>query len=435
MASPLRACNKVLTLPPAPPPCSDGDWNALDTSTNKLFLANAYFVSDALVLSRIASATGQPAAAQAFVALAALVNEAITARWWNATCGCWDSGSQCAQAIALAFGLGNATAGNGPGPASRLAADVTARGTHPSVGTLGSRWLFQALTASGHGDVAVALARQTTVPSWGAMLLGLPGHPSLGTLWEGWDGYGGGSSGDHIMLGGGIGEWFYSHALGLRFEFSEEAASGGLAEETVDEACAGSLGLRNIRRTAPGALRSGGACAIAAAVRAARDAVQVRGIPASLAFSHHTLLAALQPRAPLSSPSPMLTPTASLVLDDAIVRALGSAEGHITTPTGRLAASWVLDAVSGALHITMEVPHAVRSHVYLPAALVRSGSRLRLSRADEAEAVFDVLVGGDLALGDGVEWVPSSAAGLTTADALLRVSPTAHGAWRIEVVY
>jgi hypothetical protein len=45
--------------------CSDGDWNALDTSTNKLFLANAYFVSDALVLSRIASATGQPAAAQA----------------------------------------------------------------------------------------------------------------------------------------------------------------------------------------------------------------------------------------------------------------------------------------------------------------------------------------------------------------------------------
>ena len=160
-----------------------GDWNALDTSTSKPFIANMMYVADALALAAVASATGQAEAAAAALALAAVVNAAATEKWWNASCGCWDSGSQTAQAMALSLGLGGGAA-NASAAAARLAADVLARGVHPSGGCPGTRWVLQALTAAGRGDVALALARQTAPPSWGAMLVGiLPDFPPLGTLW------------------------------------------------------------------------------------------------------------------------------------------------------------------------------------------------------------------------------------------------------------
>ena len=412
-----------------------GDWNAIDTSTSKLFMANAMYVCDALYLAETASATGDHAGAQAYVLLASLVNAAVTARWWNSTCGCWDSGSQTAQAMALSYGLGNSST-SARTAAEQLAADVLARGTHPSGGCPGTRFVLQALTSTGRGDVALALARQTAAPSWGAMLVGIPGFPSLGTLWEGWHGYGakgpgeiGGSSGLHIMLGGGIGEWLYSHALGLLFQYEQRAQP----PSDRDAACAATLGLRNLLRTHAAVMSGGGACAIAAAFATVRSALErgeaVRALFSSRAL-RQTLTTAANPATSVkSSHIPLLEPVASLVLDAAIVRALKSSKGWLETPSGRLSASWALSA-AGELHVTLSVPHAVSASVLVPRDLLSlCGAALpQISAAIMGEGERTIMP-------EHAEWVSEGTVGnastASESSDALRVRLPMHGSWEI----
>jgi hypothetical protein len=146
---------------------SYGDWNAIEVSS-KLMMANAYFAYDSLLMAKIALAIGRSQDAVAFLALSSSIHGAIGAAYFNRTVGYWDTGSQAAQALAIAFDLGGANLQNFTGAvAARLASDVLSRGTHLSTGCLGTRWLLQALSLSGRGDVALALAAQTTSPSWG----------------------------------------------------------------------------------------------------------------------------------------------------------------------------------------------------------------------------------------------------------------------------
>jgi hypothetical protein len=74
--------------------------------------------------------------------------------------------------VSLALGSPGAQANLTAAAGAQLAADIAARGGHLSTGTLGTRWLLQALSLAGRGDVAVALASTTTPPSVGAMVVG-----------------------------------------------------------------------------------------------------------------------------------------------------------------------------------------------------------------------------------------------------------------------
>lgn len=74
---------------------------------------------------------------------------------------------------------------------------------------MGSRWLLQALTAINRTDLALALASQTSRPSWGYFASTVPG-----TLWETWEQTSG--SFNHIMFGGGIDPWLYHNVGGIR---------------------------------------------------------------------------------------------------------------------------------------------------------------------------------------------------------------------------
>lgn len=371
-----------------------GDWNAL-AETSKLFIANAHYVHNALILSSIASAVGEPAAAQTLIALAAVINAALSSEYWNSTCSCWDTGSQTAQAIALAFGLGDKST-DSTAAAAQLAADVVARGLHPSGGCPGTRWLLQMLSATGRSDLSLALARQTEPPSWGAMLVGIPSHPPLGTLWEGWNGYGGGSSGAHIMLGGGYGEWLYSGALGIRFGFRQEAR---VVEEEA-AGCLASLGLRLDLTRTHAVLSHGGACAIARVV-ASTLAARARGEPASKLFARAVLQEAVRREAPPRPSTPAaLAPLATLVLDAHVVRTLRSAEGQIETPAGTLAVRWALKTTQqedDVFELAVTVPHATQAELYFDAALCPKG-RLRLSQ------------GGADVMPAPIEWVPRAQA-------------------------
>lgn len=97
---------------------------------------------------------------------------------------CYDNCAQAALGAAL-------TAGAVPedqiaAVAQQLVDDIASHDTHPTFGIIGSKATFPALKATGHMDVAVALAEQTTQPSFGYMIYNTI-EPASGSLWELWD--------------------------------------------------------------------------------------------------------------------------------------------------------------------------------------------------------------------------------------------------------
>ena len=79
-------------------------------------------------------------------------------------------------------------------------------------GIVGTKYLLPVLSQYGHHDVAMALASQTTFPSWGYMV-----EQTATTLWESWEGtqYKAVSSRNHIMFGGQS-SWYYQYIAGLQ---------------------------------------------------------------------------------------------------------------------------------------------------------------------------------------------------------------------------
>jgi alpha-L-rhamnosidase len=122
----------------------------------------------ALQVAEIASAIGKPNDAAAYLALAALLSDSIRGKFWNGVARHWDAGSQSAQAMCLAFGLG--------GPEVQAAASaallsaLSARNGHLTVGASGAQVLLRTLHKI-EPAAALALALQTSYPSWAAFLI------------------------------------------------------------------------------------------------------------------------------------------------------------------------------------------------------------------------------------------------------------------------
>jgi len=405
-----------------------GDWNSL-VPTAPLLPANVYYFSDALFMADLAAQIGEPDDALAFLGLTAYLNAELPANFAvpaNASAAVWDKGSQCAQALPLFWGIGGDIYPNlTDGSLAALVADVAARDNHYTVGTLGSRFLLQALSTNGRGDVALGLAVQTSYPSIGAMVNGTAEQPALGTLWEGWGGpmSSVGSSGNHIMLGGGIGEWLYSHALGLRVHVrrrmpaGEEAgalgddggSSGGESRDSVTgngvshdgvssnrvsarargSACLRELGFGIDLRATHG-LAARDACLLSRVLRRLRARRAAGDAPAGELVEFSRLRDAVQAErraaavegawegdaeaaaAEEDAAARAAIPSARLVVDEHIARVLRSAHGSVATPRGPLAAKWRLSS-EAALTVEVDVPAALQLDVYLPLALLRGG--------------------------------------------------------------
>jgi alpha-L-rhamnosidase len=88
-----------------------------------------------------------------------------------------------------------------------IAADVRRRGVHLNTGALATKHLLPVLTEFGHPELALALARQRTYPSWGYWL----DHGAT-TLWEHW--HADSRSQNHYFLGT-VDEWFYASVAGI----------------------------------------------------------------------------------------------------------------------------------------------------------------------------------------------------------------------------
>lgn len=166
--------------------------------------ATATYYEDVKTLAAIARHLDKTADAHSLAKEAEDIAAAFNRKFFDSAQGIYSTGSQCANAIALVFGL------VAPGDRARvvdaLVRDVQTHGL--TAGDVGYRYLLRALADAGRSDVIFALNSQTEKAGYGYQLA----HGAT-SLTEAWDTRRT-SSQNHFMLGQ-INEWFYHDLAGL----------------------------------------------------------------------------------------------------------------------------------------------------------------------------------------------------------------------------
>ena len=189
-----------------------GDWYDFDLAikgranlTPPAFTATAFYHEDARVLSKIAGLLGNVEDEQRLRATSERIRQRFVQEFYRPETGAFSTGSQAANAMALALGLVE--------PAHRdlvmaaLVRDVETRG-YASAGDVGFGYLLRALAANGRSDLVLRLVLQDDKPGYAYQL-----KNGATALAEAWDGNLGVSQ-NHIILGQ-IVEWLYRDLAGL----------------------------------------------------------------------------------------------------------------------------------------------------------------------------------------------------------------------------
>ena len=167
-----------------------GDWKTCSTNeASEEYVISCLYMRLRELAGEMADARGQPKEAAAFRSAAARTRTALRAKYSRGG-GAFDNGGQCAQAMAIMFGL----FGDGELAAAgeRLVAACEATGWHIDFGLMGSKYVYRALARIGRHDVAYRLLTNPTPPSMTKWLNG------NGCLWED---FGDGLSKCHVMMG------------------------------------------------------------------------------------------------------------------------------------------------------------------------------------------------------------------------------------------
>jgi hypothetical protein len=166
--------------------------------------ATAIYFEDLKTLAAIAGRLGDAAEASRLAAAAERVRVAFNAKFFDLAAGSYATGSQCANAMPLVFGMVDAP--ERPRVVAALVRDVEARGI--TAGDVGYRYLLRALGDAGRSDLIFQLNNQSEKPGYGYQLA--RGATSLTEAWDARPT----SSHNHFMLGQ-IMEWFYRDLAGL----------------------------------------------------------------------------------------------------------------------------------------------------------------------------------------------------------------------------
>ena len=176
-------------------------------------LATAYYHYDLRLAAHYAAIIGKADEAKQLEERAAKVNEAFQRKFFNEQAGRYGNGTQTSSVLPLAFGM--------VPPQHRQAVFdglvknilVTNNG-HIATGLIGGQWLMRVLSDNGRPDIALRIATNTSYPSWGYMV-----EQGATTIWELWNGDTADpamNSGNHLMLVGDLGIWFYEYLGGIR---------------------------------------------------------------------------------------------------------------------------------------------------------------------------------------------------------------------------
>jgi alpha-L-rhamnosidase len=212
-----------------------GDWVSYNADTPRDLLATALWAYGALLMAKMAQATGRVAEAQQYRTLF----DGIKARFIEAYVspdGHVRGETQTGYVLALHVGL--LPSELRCAAADHLVENIRNRGWHLSTGFLGTASLLPVLTEAGKAEVAYRLLRNDTCPSWGYMI-------KLGatTMWERWDSLTGSTAEDysvfdpetptfmHPVFGpipgmnsfnhftfGAVAEWLYRYVAGIEID-------------------------------------------------------------------------------------------------------------------------------------------------------------------------------------------------------------------------
>ncbi|MGW7149701.1 family 78 glycoside hydrolase catalytic domain [Streptomyces sp. NPDC054855] len=196
-------------LDPAAPPDDPGA-----SRTDRYLVATAYFAHSARQLARSAAELGLDADAARYAALADEVTAAFRRRYLLPT-GRMTSHTPTAYSLALTFDLLDQEQRRSAG--DRLAELVIADDARIATGFVGTPLICDALTDTGHVDVAYRLLTQTACPSWL-----YPVTMGATTIWERWDSLrpdgtlnpGGMTSFNHYALGA-VADWLHRVVGGI----------------------------------------------------------------------------------------------------------------------------------------------------------------------------------------------------------------------------
>ncbi|MFD8869093.1 family 78 glycoside hydrolase catalytic domain [Streptomyces sp. NPDC059590] len=200
-----------------------GDWldpiappdDPAASRTDRYLVATAYFAWSARHLAWSAEALGETHAARHYSTLADEVTQAFRGRYVLPT-GRMTSDSPTAYSMALVFGLLDDPAQR-QYAGDRLAALVLEDNARIATGFVGTPLICDALTDTGHLDVAYQLLTQTECPSWL-----YPVTQGATTIWERWDSLrpdgslnpGGMTSFNHYALGA-VADWLHRVVGGI----------------------------------------------------------------------------------------------------------------------------------------------------------------------------------------------------------------------------
>jgi alpha-L-rhamnosidase len=168
--------------------------------------ATAFYYHDAWILSQAAALLGKTNEAWEFAAKAEAIRRAFNEKFFDATNGAYATGSQCANALPLVFGIVEPAHSNAV--LAALVKDVESRDAQMTAGDIGFRFLLQALAQGGRSDLVYRMINQDEKPGYGYMLK--KGETSLTEAWDA----NLTTSHNHFMLGH-VTEWFYKDLVGI----------------------------------------------------------------------------------------------------------------------------------------------------------------------------------------------------------------------------
>ena len=188
--------------------------------TSKGILATSYYIYNLKLMAKYAKMLGKTDDEKEFLDQAAKTTDCFNRAFYNAEKGQYDNGTQTSCVLPLAFGL--VPAGDEKKVFTTLVNNIeNVTNKHIGTGLIGGQWLNRVLSDNGRIDLSYIFATNRTYPSWGYMM-----EKGATTVWELWNGDTADpamNSGNHVMLVGDLGIWYYEYLAGIK---ADENAPG-----------------------------------------------------------------------------------------------------------------------------------------------------------------------------------------------------------------
>ena len=209
-----------------------GDWLSPEGRTNQVLIATAYWAYDVTLMRQMAHATGRTADEQKYAAQFEKIRGAFQKRFVHAdgfVAGADNSpspfgvinnpnaksaGGDTQTGYVLALHMNLLPESLRAAAAQKLVDKIEANGGLLGTGFLGTPYLLEELTKTGHAELAYHLLMNTQYPSWGYLI-----EHGATTTWERWNGDQ--MKGDPSMNSynhyayGAVADWIYRYAAGV----------------------------------------------------------------------------------------------------------------------------------------------------------------------------------------------------------------------------